>query len=65
MEVKIPVNTTAKIFIPASNKESVQINGVAVDEVENIEIIDYVDGKLIVSVGSGYFSIESIAGASL
>ncbi len=59
MEVTIPVNTTARIHIPALSKKSVKINGLNIYAIKELGNVEYIEGVLIVSVESGDFNIES------
>ena len=55
MDVEIPVNTTATIYVPANNANSVSENGTAVNSVKDIKIAGTEDGYVVLHVGSGNY----------
>lgn len=57
MEVQIPVNSRATIYVPGKPSE-IHVNGKALDE-SNIEYIEE-DGKCLCSTGSGNYEIACI-----
>ena len=52
LEVTIPANTTAEVFVPAPNVESVAVSD------KSLQPQDYVDGYVRYSVGSGNYRFE-------
>ncbi len=54
-KVTIPVNTSAEIFIPASEMESATVNGKTLSKAKEIEVIGAEDGYLKVLTGSGNY----------
>jgi alpha-L-rhamnosidase len=56
MNVEIPVNTTAKVYIPVKLKSDVAENGIDVSKVKDIKILSVKDGWMICQVGSGIYS---------
>lgn len=59
LNISIPVNTKARIFIPASNQNTVTENGKSL-AVQGIEIIENTGEYLLVEVGSGDYQFESL-----
>ncbi|MGD8777371.1 MAG: family 78 glycoside hydrolase catalytic domain [Ignavibacteria bacterium] len=59
MNVTIPVNSKAEIFIPTSNAESVLLNGSKLKNQSEAQFIDFEDNTLSVVVGSGTYTFES------
>jgi alpha-L-rhamnosidase len=55
MDVSIPVNTTARIFIPASDPENVFESGEKLKDVRDIKIAGTENGSLIIEAGSGNY----------
>ncbi len=55
LKVNIPVNTTAKIFLPAQENASVSEDGISIAQRKDMKLLGYENGKLIVSVGSGIY----------
>jgi alpha-L-rhamnosidase len=58
MEVGIPVNVTAKIFIPAESENSVSEGGKKLSEVEALSILKSEDGYIVVEAGSGDYNFR-------
>jgi hypothetical protein len=56
MEITIPVNTEALIFIPAENETLVTEGGKPLEKCSDIEITEHKNGRLICRVGSGQYS---------
>ncbi|WP_235906248.1 alpha-L-rhamnosidase [Ginsengibacter hankyongi] len=55
MDVEIPVNTTATVFIPAKNINSVTENGVALNSAKDLKVAEPADGYIVVNIGSGKY----------
>jgi alpha-L-rhamnosidase len=55
MDIEIPVNTTATIYIPVDNKINVTESGKQIDAVKDITVKGNEDGYVIVNVGSGKY----------
>ena len=55
MDIEIPVNTTATIYIPADNKNNITESGKQIDAVKDITVNRNEDGYVIVNVGSGKY----------
>ncbi len=58
MDVEIPVNTTATVFIPSSNKENVYENGSPLTALKDIQIGTVKEGYVQVELGSGTYRFE-------
>ncbi|HWI90727.1 MAG TPA: family 78 glycoside hydrolase catalytic domain [Flavisolibacter sp.] len=58
LNVEVPANTTATIFIPTTNQNRITENGKPLNEVKNITNISFADGYLQLKVGSGKYSFE-------
>jgi alpha-L-rhamnosidase len=58
MNVTIPTNTKAKIFIPTSNFKSIKEGKKSIYKISDIKVLKSEDGMAVVEVGSGnyYFS---------
>ncbi|MBM7572984.1 family 78 glycoside hydrolase catalytic domain [Aquibacillus albus] len=57
--VSIPANTTATVWLPTSNQHTVKVDGKLVSEHDEMEVIDYKEGKAILQIESGYYVFES------
>ncbi|HSQ44217.1 MAG TPA: family 78 glycoside hydrolase catalytic domain, partial [Ginsengibacter sp.] len=55
MDVTIPVNATATVFIPAKNINSVTENGVSLNSAKDIKVAGPDDGYIVVNIGSGTY----------
>jgi len=60
MDVTIPVNTKAKIFIPTTNIKSLKADNQKIGSDENIKFLEYKDGLALLQVGSGTYSFSAI-----
>ena len=56
MNVNIPANTTARVYVPASSDSKIKENGIALSDVEGIKIIESKDGYVVLGVGSGDYN---------
>lgn len=59
LDVNIPVNSTAKIYIPSNSLESVFEGDIKLSEVEGVRILKFLDRRVLVEVGSGNYSFKS------
>jgi len=59
MNVTIPANTTALIYIPFSSGLAIKESGKDISGVKDIQVIGEENGRKILKVGSGTFSFES------
>jgi len=60
LDITIPVNTKAEVFIPASSKNGVLVNEKPLGELPWIKVKDYNNGCLVVEVGSGNHHFQSV-----
>ncbi len=56
---EIPANTSATIYIPTTNPESVKENGSSLKEATGVTVSGAASGYVMVRVGSGVYSFES------
>ena len=59
LEVTIPANTSAKVYVPAIDEKSVKESGKAIDKVEGIKFIGMEKDKAVFEVGSGKYTFTS------
>lgn len=59
LEVEIPANTRADVYIPANNKEDVLESGVVIDKSKDVQFQKMEDGYVIVKIGSGKYRFEA------
>jgi len=59
MEVTIPANTTATVFVPARSEGSVLEGGKAADKVKNVRFLRMENGAALYGVGSGCYKFSS------
>lgn len=55
LNVEIPANTTATIFIPAKNIDAITENGYSVKNQNQFQYSGYKDGKVMIKTGSGTY----------
>lgn len=58
MDVEIPVNTKATVFVPGTNAESITESGKKLSEIKDIRIIGSVRGYIELNLGSGTYHFE-------
>ena len=60
MNVSIPANTTAIVYIPATQTNTILEKGVPIATHKEIKFVSYKDGRAIVAIGSGdyQFSVQ-------
>jgi alpha-L-rhamnosidase len=56
ININIPVNTTAKVFIPVTPKSIVAEDGIEVSKVRDVKVLSKQDGWMLCQVGSGGYS---------
>jgi alpha-L-rhamnosidase len=58
LDVKIPANTTADVFLPTEVKENIFESGKQVDNVKDIKFVQSSNGKTKFQIGSGNYHFE-------
>ena len=59
LHIEIPANTSAEIWIPVKNGNTVQENGKAVENTEGLRLIKTENGYAVFEVGSGSYHFQS------
>jgi hypothetical protein len=59
MEITIPANSTARVFIPTTDPGSITESKRGIDKADGIRFVDKVAGYAIYEVGSGEYSFSS------
>ncbi|WP_339924753.1 family 78 glycoside hydrolase catalytic domain [uncultured Cyclobacterium sp.] len=59
MEVSIPVNTQATVYIPAKNELEVTLDDIRLDQHQDIQLGHFYKGKQAVKLGSGTYHFTS------
>lgn len=62
LEVVVPVNTSAKVYVPADAVRKVKEGGVAVTSVREVEVVGMEDGYVVLKIGSGKYRFSVVAG---
>jgi alpha-L-rhamnosidase len=62
LEVSIPANTTAKVYLPARDVAQVTEGGKAVARVASVKFLGMEEGRVVLEVGSGQYKFTSVAG---
>jgi len=57
-EVKIPVNSTATIYLPAKDRRRVTEDGDPLQEAEGVKYVGKQEGRVVVKVGAGEYEFE-------
>lgn len=55
MKVSIPVNTTAKVYIPAASADKVRESGRTLNSNRDLKLVGQEDGYVVVELGSGNY----------
>ena len=58
LNIEVPFNTIAKVYIPAAIGDRMIESGVPIDQVKELETLGYSEGKRLVKVGSGNYRFE-------
>jgi alpha-L-rhamnosidase len=64
MEVAIPANTTATVYVPAKDAAAVTESGKPADKVEGVTFLRLENGAAVYVVGSGTYQFQSIMSAT-
>jgi alpha-L-rhamnosidase len=59
LDVEIPANTKATIYIPAKSADAVKENGVALSSVSDLKVVGTENNYVVVEVGSGKYHFSS------
>lgn len=60
MDIVIPTNTKAEIYIPSKNQSKITINGKPLNKIKNLEVLSSLDNKTVIRVGSGSYHIKGL-----
>ena len=58
LHTEIPVNTTAVIYLPASEKSKITESGKPISGSDDVKILKYENGKVLIAVGSGDYDFQ-------
>jgi alpha-L-rhamnosidase len=58
LDIEIPANTTATVYIPADDPEAIFEGGLPLKRVKEIQVVGSEDGYIILKVGSGRYSFS-------
>lgn len=56
LNVTIPANTTAMVYLPVNKTAALTVNGRPVNARKDIKLLGYQDGKMKLAIGSGIYS---------
>lgn len=56
LDVVIPVNTTAEVYVPSSSQAEITLDGVAVAQAKDVKVKGHKDGYTCLEVGSGHYT---------
>jgi alpha-L-rhamnosidase len=59
LEVTIPTNTSAMVFVPAASRESVTESGQPAEKVTGIQFLRLVGGAAVYEIPSGHYQFAS------
>ena len=55
LEVTIPPNATATVYVPTSDASSLTEGGERLERAENVEVLQASEGRVVTAVGSGWY----------
>ena len=58
-DINIPVNTSAMVYVPASDKKSIKIDGKSISKIASVKYMKEEDDFIVLEIGSGVYKIES------
>jgi alpha-L-rhamnosidase len=64
MEVQIPANTKATVYMPAAGTAAVQEGGIALSSVKDIKVMGTEAGYVVLQLGSGTYNFSATQAAS-
>jgi hypothetical protein len=56
LEVSIPANTTASIYLPAKNNAAIMVDGQNIKARHDLKFVGYYHGKAEIKAGSGNYT---------
>ncbi len=56
LQIMIPANTSARVYLPASSPEAINESGVALEQISEIKLVQFEDGIALLELGSGSYS---------
>ena len=56
LRLTIPANTTATVYLPTSNPESIKEEDIVVQSAQGVEFVRYENGRAIMEIGSGSYT---------
>ena len=59
LDVEIPVNVTATVFVPAKEAAAVREGGQPADRAKGLKFLRFEDGRAVYEAGSGRYAFES------
>jgi len=59
MDIRVPANTTATVYMPAKNAAAVTEGGSTIDKVKGVKFLRMESGAAVYEVGSGTYRFES------
>ena len=62
LNVLIPTNTTATVYVPATKAANVTVDGKPLDKVKGIRLLKQEDSRVLLAVESGRYQIQSTGG---
>jgi alpha-L-rhamnosidase len=60
MDVEIPANTTATVYIPAANADAVTESAIKLSSINEIKVTGIEDGYVVVQLGSGVYHFTAV-----
>jgi alpha-L-rhamnosidase len=58
LDIEIPANTTADVYLPTGIKEKITESGKQIYDVKEIQFVKVDNGKTLIRIGSGKYKFE-------
>ena len=62
LNVVVPPNTTAEVYLPSENKDAITEGGKPVSSLSDIKFVESKNGQSVFEIGSGEYSFKSELG---
>lgn len=60
LDITVPANTTATVYVPAKNGDGVSESGKTANNAEGVKFVKMIDGGAVYGVGSGSYRFSSV-----
>jgi alpha-L-rhamnosidase len=65
MDVEVPANTTATVFIPGNNESAITESGRQLNKMKGLDVKGVEEGYVVLNVGSGNYHFETTGSVAI